>query len=239
MSATETIILHYFPVCGRAQPLRHALLDAGVEFEDRRIPLQDWPAHREDPGVAGPYRGLPTLRWGDALIAETLPVASYLAHRLGHYDGLDAAARARLEAVCSCCYVEVTMIAGHVLWADLVWPGVDLEKAWSIHLGRMLGRLASLDEDVPDAGFFGGARPVMADFYADEAYATWCYMLGPEREPALRERLPRLAALHDRVGARPRLAGIRRDRPARFTGRPDEDAIVERMRALDLSSIEP
>lgn len=237
MASTGEIILRYFPVCGRAQPLRHALLDAGVGFEDERIPLADWPARKDDPTMTGPYRSLPTLRWGDALIAETLPIASYVAHRLGHHDGLDQAARARLDAVVSCCYVDVTLPMGVLIWADLAWPGVDLERAWPAQLGRMLEKLALVSQECPGEGFLGGARPVMADFYADEAYATLRYVLGRDREPALRERFPRLASLHDRVSARPRLAGARSMRPAQFTSRPDEATAVERLRAVDLSAL--
>src|SRR5262245_28398228 len=84
----QGIELRYFQVVGRAQSLRHALSDAGIVFEDVRIPMTEWPARRDDPTFAGPYRGLPTLRWGDATVAETLAIASFVARRLGQYNGL-------------------------------------------------------------------------------------------------------------------------------------------------------
>jgi hypothetical protein len=44
------ILLRYFPVRGRAQAIRDALVDAGVDFEDLRVPLSDWRSrHRDDP----------------------------------------------------------------------------------------------------------------------------------------------------------------------------------------------
>lgn len=228
------VVLRYFPLIGRAQPLRHALADAAVSFDDLRIPLSEWPQHKEDPDFAGPYGGLPTLSWGPVTVAETLPIAFFLARRLGHYEGLDDAAIARLEGICSNCYVEVTLRVGELVYADLLYPGVDLASGFPFHLGRMLDKLGRLDARVPEAGWFGGERPGMADFYAAEAVEAQRYLLGPAREAALRTRLPRLTALAQRVQARPAIASAWKDRPQQFTGRPDEMAIVERLRALDL-----
>jgi hypothetical protein len=49
------VTLRYFAITGRAQPLRHALADAEVAFEDVRIDVSDWPRHRGDPTFAGPF----------------------------------------------------------------------------------------------------------------------------------------------------------------------------------------
>jgi glutathione S-transferase len=234
---STTIALRYFPVVGRAQPLRHALADAAVAFDDVRIPLSQWPERREDPGFAGPYRGLPTLSWGPAIVAETLPIASFLARRLGHYDGLDDAAVAGLEAVCSNCYIEVTLRTGELIWAELLYPGFDLASALPLHVGRMLEKLERLDTQAPDAGWFGSNQPVMADFFAAEAVEALRYVLGPARETAVRARLPRLVALAQRVQARPALATAWTSRPAQFTAHPEESAVVERLRAVALPAV--
>ena len=228
------VVLRYFPMVGRAQPLRHALVDAAVPFDDLRVPLEQWPQHKEDPDFAGPYGGLPTLSWGPMTVAETLPIASFLARRLGHYEGLDDAAIARLEGVCSNCYVEVTLKVGEIIWADLLYPGADLARGFSFHLGRMLDKLGRLDAHIPENGWLGGERPGMADFFAAEAIEAQRYVLGPAREKALHTRLPRLTALAQRVQARPAIASVWESRPQQFSGRPDEIAIIERLRALDL-----
>lgn len=230
-----TVVLRYFPLVGRAQPLRHALADAAVAFDDVRVPLAQWPQHKEDPDFAGPYGGLPTLTWGPVTLAETLPIASFLARRLGHYEGLDDAAIAHLEGICSSCYVEVTLRIGELIWADLIYPGADLASSVPGQLARMLDKLVRLDRRTPEAGWLGGEKPGMADFYAAEAVETYRYIVGPQREQALRTRLPRLTALAQRVAARPAIASAWTQRPAQFTARPDEMAIVERLRALDLS----
>ena len=231
---TPAVVLRYFPMVGRAQPLRHALADAAVSFDDLRIPLSQWPQHKEDPDFAGPYGGLPTLSWGTVTVAETLPIASFLARRLGHHEGLDDAAIGRLEGICSNCYIEVTLRIGEIVWADLRYPGGDLARAFRRHLARMLDKLGRLDTLIPEGGWLGGERPGMADFFAAEALEAQRYVLGPASEDVLHARLPRLTTLAQRVRARPAIASAWSNRPEQFTGRPDEAAVVERLRALDL-----
>jgi glutathione S-transferase len=231
------IILRYFAMQGRAQPIRHALADAGVAFEDLRVSMADWPKQKGDPSFAGPYGGLPTLTWGDVLVAETLPIAAFVARKLRQYDGLDAAAIAHLEGVCSSCYVEVVLRAGDAIYADMLYPGADVATAFRWILGRMVEKLERLDAIAPEGAWLGGAEPAVADFFAGESVEVTTYLLGPARRDALVARLPRLAALAARVRARPSLGGQWERRPDRFTARPEEDAVVERIRALDLSSL--
>jgi len=130
----------------------------------------------------------------------------------------------------------VTLRIGEIVWADLLYPGVDLASAFPRHLARMLEKLGRLDRQIPGAGWLGGEKPGMADFFAAEAVEAQRYVLGPAREHLLHTRLPRLAALAQRVKERPALAGAWKSRPEQFTARPDELALVERLRALDLSA---
>lgn len=231
----SAVVLRYFPIVGRAQPLRHALADAAVAFEDVQASLEQWSQHKEEPSFAGPYCGLPTLSWGSMMVSETLPIANFLARRLGDYDGLDDERVARLEAVCSNCYVEVTLRLGEILYADVLYPGGDLAVAFPFHIGRMFDKLARLDMQVPEAGWLGERKPAIADFYAAEAVEALRYLLGPAHEEGLRSRLPRLTALAQRIRARPAIARAWESRPEQFTSRPDEAAVIERLRALDLS----
>ena len=219
------VTLRYFDCVGRAQPLRHALTVAGVSFDDVRVPMEKWPELKGDRAFAGPYAGLPTLRWGDDLIVETLPVASYVARRLGQYEGRSAAEIAALEAIVSCSYVEVTLPVGLLIWSDIIWPGVDVDTAYGMHMARLIEKLQLLDATLPEHD-----DPLVADFFADEAFAVARYLIGPDNEDALRDRLPRLAALHDRLA--PRVAALRDRRPARFTSRPDEAKAVARFHAI-------
>ncbi len=229
------ITLRYFPVVGRAQPLRHALFDAQLDFHDLQIALPEWPEHKEDPGFAGPFSALPTLSWDEDTLCETLPISTFLARRLGHYRGLSEAEVSRLEAVCSHCYTQVMMRLGELIWADLIYPGANLAAALPVLLGWMLDKMGRLEATVSDGGWFGRSAPGMADFFAAEAVEALLYLLGePE---ALRQRLPRLVSLSRRIRERPSLSAAWLARPAHFTARPDEEAVIARLRALRGSAL--
>lgn len=38
--------LYYFPIRGRAEAIRLVFAYAGVEYEDVRIPMDQWPQHK-------------------------------------------------------------------------------------------------------------------------------------------------------------------------------------------------
>jgi len=231
MSAVA-VVLRYFAVCGRAQALRHALADSGTAFEDLRLPLTDWPTHRTDPSFSGPHRALPTLSWGDEFVAETLPIASFLARRLGHYEGLDDVAVASCEAIVSSAYVDVMLRLIEVIRADLLHPGADPVRSFAVALPRVLQKLETVDVALTGTGgFFGGDRPIMPDFFVAEAIGTLRYVLGPSHEAHLERALPRLHMLAARLRARAGLAGCWQRRPATFTARPGEDHVVVQLRA--------
>jgi glutathione S-transferase len=232
----DRVVLRYFPVLGRAQALRLTLADRQVAFEDVRPTGLDWPRLREDATFGGPFRALPMLSWGDDHVAETLPIASYIAKRSGQYQGLSDAAIARIEAICSCCLMDVTLRVAEMLRADTAYPGSDAPRAFAGLVPRLMPKLELLDAELGAAEWFGGKEPVTADFFATEAIDVVAHALGPMRQAALDARLPQLTSLARRVRQRPALAKVYETRPTRITPRPDEDVIIERMRASDLSA---
>jgi glutathione S-transferase len=234
---SPSIVLRYFAVVGRAQALRHALTDAERPFEDLRLPVPEWRQRRSDPTFAGPLRALPTLTWDDAFVAETLPIASFLAKRLGHYDGLDDAAIAFREAVASCAYMDIMLRLVEVIRADTHHPGADLQRSLMVALPRVLQKFEHLDACLPKSDYVGGQAPVMTDFFVAETFEALSYVLGPEREAPLQNRLPRSAALATSIRERPALIRVWPRRPTRFTGRPDEDLAIAHLRATNLSTL--
>ena len=235
-----TVVLRYFDAQGRAQALRNALSDAGISFEDVRVTLTTWPRHREDSGFGGLFAALPTLTWEGETVSETLSIASYIAKRLGHYDGLGAVEIATYEAIVSCAYLDVVRSLADVLWAPLLYPGVDVALITPRKLDWSLGKLVRLSALLPDdsgAPWFGGSRPVVADFFLCEAVEVMRYLLGPARDGSLQQRVPRAFARAELLRARPSLAKAREARPTRFTASPDEPASVARIRGYDLTSI--
>jgi glutathione S-transferase len=227
------VTLRYFPALGRAQPLRDVLLEAAsldpqLRFEDLQLPLAEWRDHKQQPAFAGEFQSLPTLSWGDVTLAETLPIAGFLARQLGFYEGLSPLEIARVEAIISCCYVDVTIMVGIAIWAEMLCPGTTVEASAERIVPRLLAKLARLEARLPESGWLGASRPNVADFFLFEAYESVALLLGPQRGDALRLRLPRLAAFVERIWARPALAANMR-RPVRFSGTGDEPAMLERI----------
>jgi glutathione S-transferase len=231
------IVLRYFPVRGRAQPLRHSLLDAGVAFEDVRVPLADWAQYRQDPSLSGPYRSLPTLSWAGVVVAETLPIASFIARRLGQYDGSSDETIAHQEGLCSVCQLDVLHRLADIIRADLYFPGSDCGRAFAVFAPRILQKVDFLERQVPATGWIGGESPVVADFFVAETFELLRYVFGSTRDPALSDRFPRLAARARSVRERPRIGSALESRLPRFTARADEDRVLEQLHAVDLSSI--
>jgi glutathione S-transferase len=234
---SDSVVLLYFPVLGRAQAIRDSLTDAGVDFDDLRVSLSDWSRHRDDPAFSGSYRALPTLSWGNVLVSEALPIASFVARRLGQYEGLTEEGITRREAICSSAYIDVLLRLADLIRADITYPGADPARAVTGMLPTILRKVELLDEQMAGGGWIGASAPVVADFFAAEAFEIVRYVLGPGRDPALSERFPRLAALALAVRERPCLARARESRPSRFTGRRDENRVIELLRAADLSSV--
>lgn len=233
-----SMVLRYFEARGRVQPLRHLLADSGVEFEDVRVSVAAYPPYRQDPSFSGWFGSLPTLSWGADTIAEALPITTYVSQRLGHYDGLAPARVARLEAICSCIYIDIITRLGEILWASVLYPGADLGATVPRSLGRMLDKLWRVSELLgADEQWYGGGRPLSADFFAAEGVESLQQVLGASREAALRERLPAAFRHAERLRARPALARRWPERPANLTASPDEAALIERLQQFDLSSI--
>jgi hypothetical protein len=99
-----------------------------------------------------------------------LPIASFAAHRLGHYRDREDDAIARFEGVCSACYVDVLVRAGELMYADLLYPGADLTKTFAFLVDGMAAKLSGVESIPAPGAWIGGASPVVADFFAAEAF---------------------------------------------------------------------
>jgi glutathione S-transferase len=234
-----TITLRYFDMSGRAQPLRDVLACAGVPFEDLRLSMADWSSRRDDPQIAGPHGSLPTLTWNGQTIGETIPIASFLARRLGERDAVDDVSFSLREGVVSSAYLEVIARLGELVWASLIYPGADTQRAFAtIVAPRMLAKLERIDAHYADGAALSlpRAKPCVADFFAREALTLVRRVLGGSREERIRARLPHLFELDAWLASQPALANARTSRPVAFTARPDEDAVIAALRGVDLSA---
>jgi hypothetical protein len=168
---------------------------------------------------------VPVLEWGDDVVSQTLPMASYLARRLGHYDGLDAMQVARLEMVSSAALLDIIFESALMLWfageggADGEVATFQRHEARIVHKLERLERMLASEPSV----FFGGPTPVVADFFAFEALDMARCLFGARLERRL-ESWPRLAAATHALLARPAFSRYLADvgRPDRLTGSPSE-----------------
>lgn len=185
------------------------------------------------PAFAGSHQALPTLSWSGATVTETLPIASFVARRLGHYAGLDDAGVAAQEAIVSSCYLDVTLRLIEVIRADN--PGADPVRSFATALPLVIRKLELAAQQLGSAPWFGSLAPTMPDFFLVEAVEALRHLLGPDQEARLHERLP-YACGHDlRIRERPALERAWLARPAAFTARNDELAILARLRSTELS----
>eukprot|EP01094_Clydonella_sp_ATCC50884_P014227 TRINITY_DN245_c0_g1_i1.p1 TRINITY_DN245_c0_g1~~TRINITY_DN245_c0_g1_i1.p1 ORF type:complete len:242 (+),score=89.71 TRINITY_DN245_c0_g1_i1:55-726(+) len=78
--------LMYFPLRARADNLRALLHVAGVEFEDKHVTFEEWPALK----AQQPFGQLPVLKDGDVTIGQSNAIARYLARKHKLYGANDA-----------------------------------------------------------------------------------------------------------------------------------------------------
>jgi glutathione S-transferase len=234
----DSVVLRYFSCRGRAQPLRDALTDAGFAFTD--VVVLDWRTRAQPREIAGPFASLPTLSWGDVHACETLPIARLVADRLGHTRGLSESRVLELEATCSAMYLDVIVPVAHAIWSDVLFPGADPRGVTARQLPRWLTKLRHAGALLPDdRPFLGGDAPVVADFFLYEAFDAVASLIGPRLAVRLEREAPRLARLVRDVRARPRMAESQPQRHARFTGRPDEAEVLQRVHACEPAELWP
>jgi glutathione S-transferase len=228
------VTLRYFACRGRAQPLRYLLADAGVEFRDELVGLDEgWLAGKENPASGGPFAALPVLSWDDLVLGETLAIAGYLDRRLGHTRGRSDEELARLEMVGSAAYVNLlglvpTLLVPFPSPHEEDWPA--FLQAFVEEIPRRVARFERLLA-AGSAPFFGGATPVAADFFVYEVVQMWRALLEARMESALAD-WPRLRAHVAAVEARPRVREYLDSgrRPLPITVSPREAEIRARLR---------
>lgn len=78
----KKLVLQYFPISGRAEPIRLALVLGKLRFEDRRIPGSDW----EKEKTKMPYAQVPVLVVDSKPIPQTKAILRYVG-KLATYQG--------------------------------------------------------------------------------------------------------------------------------------------------------
>ena len=75
------MILHYFDIYGRGEPIRVILHYAGIQFEDRTYSFEAWPSIQN----YFEFSELPCLEIDGIRLVQSQSIARYLCIRLGYY----------------------------------------------------------------------------------------------------------------------------------------------------------
>jgi glutathione S-transferase len=209
--------LYYWPgIQGRGEFIRLAFEDAGVAYADvARQP------EREGGGVKALMRFLegketgllplaaPFLRYGDLVIAQTANILCFLGPRLGLVPADEASRlRAHQIALTIADLADESHDVHHPIAVSLYYHDQKPEAARRAthfvreRIPKFLGYLERLLER---DGHLVGDAVSYVDLEAFQVVEGLRYAF-PRSMVAIERALPRLVALHDRIGARPRLA---------------------------------
>jgi glutathione S-transferase len=222
------------------QPLVDFLVDRRIAFEDHRIELGggEWAAMREDRELSGPFASLPVLRWGDLVLAEVLPIASFLTRTLCASGELAPAVIARHDMLCSASYLDVLRPLADLLWCRIDCPEISLTKRARIVLPRVFAKLRRIGSAIElKSSYIGGDTPAVADFFVLEALEELAYVMGPQAH-LLGSALAELEGYRQRLRARPAMqrlfAGTRHPR---YTASPDERQVLTELESFPWPAI--
>lgn len=81
MTGNEKPIITYFPIRGRAEPIRLMLEELGVDYEENPVALRQW----RDLKPQMPFGKVPVYQEGDLKISESHAIYRYLARKYGLY----------------------------------------------------------------------------------------------------------------------------------------------------------
>jgi glutathione S-transferase len=163
MSSTTYEVI-YFPLPGRAEPIRLLFACAGVPFND--VAVTNWPELKPQM----PLGQLPVLRekteGGEVLIPQSGAILRHLARTFGLYGASER--EHTIADVLADTLNDVRMKFAPVAFAQMMnTPKETVEKYWA-DLPQTLSPIVKLLglSTAPAAGFFVGEKPTYADVLA-------------------------------------------------------------------------
>ena len=236
MSQNPKIVLRYFEARARAQFLRAWFDVRGIEYEDDRIPLDEgfasWMAVRDDRSRTGPMQRLPVLHFGDELIPETTVIANFVHRKLGDSDALTEQQNLHHEILISICNIDLMFPLTMLIWADVMFAGIDLPAFARRSFERIDRNLDVLEQAVDEWGWVAGmeSRPVtVADCMLWEDLDRTRSVFGTHLSF---ETKPLLERFHQEHPGKASFERTLAARPCQISGRPGESDAIGQIRTL-------
>ena len=187
-------LLTYFAVRGRAEPVRLMLEDLRVEYDERRVTMEEWPTVKR--GLM--FGQMPTYREGDVFIDQSHAIYRYLARK---YDLYGDTERERIRCdIVEEAFVDAQNNIGGFCWRpDFAQQRANYEETQLPVLLDKLQRLLDLNRE--GMGWWVGERVSYVDFLA---WNTLDYVRA--LSPRNLERFERLKGAKLRLESRARIA---------------------------------
>jgi glutathione S-transferase len=77
-----SIVLHYFDIYARGEPIRAILHHAGINFEDKNYSFTEWEGIKD----SFEFKQLPCLEIDGMKLVQSLSIEYYLCQKLGYYN---------------------------------------------------------------------------------------------------------------------------------------------------------
>jgi hypothetical protein len=231
------ITLRYFDARGRAQALRYYFRARRVSYTDERVPISAdfgaWRAMRDNRALTGPFQKLPVLHWGDRLLAETVMIAAFIHEALGDAAALSDEDNLRHGMLTSSLYHDVMTPLGMLLWADTLFPGVDVSAIAKRTIERLTQHCQALEQTLVDWRWLDKARNrrvMLVDCLLWEELDVARLVFGTHWSLAA---TPTLARCYEDFPARASCESLLGEQPCAITARPNEaDAITKIQQSL-------
>jgi glutathione S-transferase len=195
--------LTYFPVRARGETARMLFALAGQEYEDKRVPLEEWPAMKP----TTPLGQLPLLSVdGKPPIWQSTAINRFLAREFGLAGG-SSLEQAQVDAIMgSADDVAVGII--NIFFAPTPEVKAQLQAT---HIEKVLTPAATaLEKVLGDKDYFVGGKLTVADVHSVNLLESSIIAAGDQ---ALWDKFPCLKALHQRVMANDKIAAWIKKRP--------------------------
>ncbi|XP_068085137.1 glutathione S-transferase-like [Anabrus simplex] len=194
--------LTYFNLRGIGEPIRFLFLYGGIDFEDIRIELEDWPKVKE----STPYGKLPYIDVDGKRITQATAIARYVAKLVG-LVGKDDLEDLEIDSVVDTIVDLKNVLVEYYFEKDEAIKQKKKDIAVKETVPQFLSKLdARLKEN---GGYFVGGKLTWADVYFAAGHETINDIVGDN----VVEKYPHLQALAEKVQAFPAIKAWIAKRP--------------------------